>query len=213
MRNTFKKAQEGKQLLKDDLWMWSQLSEKLQKQNYCKLSQFERIVDWKMTRGLFRPRNKQLLSDNGESDVEKYSREAFEMADSQPKKAISLLCKLKGIGPATASALLAVYCPEKYAFMSDEGMTTAGLPLKYTEKAYADYKSAIDNKINALPFLHDWSANDVQQALWCYTIIKKFKYEELLYVAVVKSKKATKRVRQVDENEEPPKNKKNKKIL
>lgn len=192
--------------------MWSKLGEKLQKQNYCKLSQFERIVDWKMTRGLFRPRNKQLLSDNGESDVEKYSREAFEMADSQSKKAISLLCKLKGIGPATASALLAVYCPEKYPFMSDEGMTEAGLPLKYTEKAYADYKSAIDSKINALPFLHQWTANDVQQALWCYAIIKKFNYEELLYVAApVQIKKATKRTRQL-ENEEP-KNKKNKKLL
>ena len=188
----------------NDAWMWSKLGEKLQKQNYCNLSQFERIVEWKMSRGLFRPRNKQLVSSNKETEVENFSKEAFEIAESQSKKAISVLCKLKGIGPATASALLSSYCPKLYPFMSDEGMAEAGLPLKYTEKAYADYKLAITHKMNALTFLHDWNANDVQQALWCYSIVKKFKYNELVFNAdtVNECKKKKKRIREVSESEE-----------
>jgi hypothetical protein len=55
----------------------------------------------------------------GEAVVESASRKAF-AALPDLSKAIAELTVLKGIGPATASAVLAAYAPDVAPFMSDE---------------------------------------------------------------------------------------------
>lgn len=55
------------------------------------------------------------------------------------KECINLLCELKGVGPATASAVMAAYKPTFFPFMADEGMKGAGgklMPIKYTLPHY-----------------------------------------------------------------------------
>lgn len=44
-----------------------------------------------------------MVEENKEEDIVKYSKEAFSFIDDDPKKSIQALCKLKAVGPATAS--------------------------------------------------------------------------------------------------------------
>lgn len=59
------------------------------------------------------------VSSLDESMVESASQKAFQ-ALPDILKAVSELTVLKGVGPATASAILAAYAPEVAPFMSDE---------------------------------------------------------------------------------------------
>lgn len=44
-----------------------------------------------------------MIEENKQEDITKYSKEAFSFVDDDPKKSIQTLCKLKAVGPATAS--------------------------------------------------------------------------------------------------------------
>jgi hypothetical protein len=44
------------------------------------------------------------------------------------KEALAALCELKGVGPATATAVLAAYDPTTTPFMADEALTTVRGP-------------------------------------------------------------------------------------
>lgn len=67
----------------------------------------------------FRPRLLDYVSSLDEASVESASRRAF-AALPDLSKAVSELTVLKGVGPATASAVLAAYAPDVAPFMSDE---------------------------------------------------------------------------------------------
>lgn len=66
-----------------------------------------------------RPRLLDFVSSLDEETVKSASRKAFE-ALPEVSKAVSELTVLKGVGPATASAVLAAYAPDVAPFMSDE---------------------------------------------------------------------------------------------
>jgi len=90
------------------------------------------MIEWKFSKG--KPRNmlKPLLKSNSDASVPTAAKQAFETADGIPKNdasgeytkqlssAINHLCELKGVGPATASAVLCQYRPDIFAFMDDE---------------------------------------------------------------------------------------------
>lgn len=89
------------------------------------------LVEWKLKHGTYRPRLASLVAQNHVADVRDASREAFEIyeeageGDDQEKeegavKALNRLAKLKGVGPATASLVLACYDPVRVPFFSDE---------------------------------------------------------------------------------------------
>lgn len=84
------------------------------------------LVDWKLSHGKFRPTLRALVQQNGESDVENTTSEAFASYSASPKNAtdvksaINTLAKLRGVGPATASLLLSVFDSETAPFFSDE---------------------------------------------------------------------------------------------
>lgn len=67
----------------------------------------------------FRPRLLDFVSSLDESLVKSASQKAFESLPDI-SKAVSQLTVLKGVGPATASAVLAAYAPNLAPFMSDE---------------------------------------------------------------------------------------------
>lgn len=68
---------------------------------------------------LCRPRLLDFVSSLAEDVVKSASQKAFQSLPDI-SKAISELTVLKGVGPATASAILAAYAPEVAPFMSDE---------------------------------------------------------------------------------------------
>ena len=66
----------------------------------------------------------QLVASNTDDEVKKVTRSAFAIhATGDPDRyaePMTMLCSLKGIGPASASLLLSVYDPVRVAFFSDE---------------------------------------------------------------------------------------------
>lgn len=86
-----------------------------------------------------------LVSSNEPSFVKDTIQEAVQhyRDDSDVSAALDILTKLKGIGPATASLLLAVHDPEHVLFFADEAfywLCCGGskAPIKYNQKEYAE---------------------------------------------------------------------------
>jgi hypothetical protein len=85
------------------------------------------VIPWKFTKGKARPALWGHLRGNSDSDVQSASKSSFQKSskaalneNDDGSGAIAALCKLRGVGPATASAVLSVYQPSLFAFMDDE---------------------------------------------------------------------------------------------
>ncbi|KAI5105710.1 hypothetical protein C0J45_3407 [Silurus meridionalis] len=65
-------------------------------------SELVKLMEWKTTRGKFRPRLKQLIGSNDDEAVLRCTKKAFALLPCVPS-AIAELSTLKGLGPATAS--------------------------------------------------------------------------------------------------------------
>ena len=106
------------------------------------------MPDTHRSHGTYRPRLKSLVQQNTAEDVEDATRGAYSNYESTSlNNTMTTLTKLKGIGPATASLLLAVYTT-KAPFFSDELYRWAFFesgdkkgqgwdrPIKYNAKEY-----------------------------------------------------------------------------
>eukprot|EP00005_Dracoamoeba_jomungandri_P010626 CAMPEP_0174267828 /NCGR_PEP_ID=MMETSP0439-20130205/35066_1 /TAXON_ID=0 /ORGANISM="Stereomyxa ramosa, Strain Chinc5" /LENGTH=125 /DNA_ID=CAMNT_0015355567 /DNA_START=147 /DNA_END=521 /DNA_ORIENTATION=- len=116
----FTKRKETKGVLKElDNWFYVELPASLKKKMFISSEELVKVVEWKMTRGQWRARNKKLAESNTEKEVKKLSKGVFKMFTENEgedeeffrkcKEAIKQLSKLKGIGPATASAVLSAF--------------------------------------------------------------------------------------------------------
>ena len=78
--------------------------------------------------------------------------------------------ELDGVGPATASAVLAVYRPDLYPFFDEWiGKQIPDLgKVAFTPSYYWKYADALRGKARELTkkCKEEWSAHDVGQALW-----------------------------------------------
>ncbi|KAI9882794.1 MAG: hypothetical protein M1823_005457 [Watsoniomyces obsoletus] len=85
----------------------------------------EKLIQWKLKHGTFRPRLMKLVESNSAEDIKNVTRDAFQIYNKSwtadgPQESLGWLCSLKGIGPASASLLLSVYDPLNVPFFSDE---------------------------------------------------------------------------------------------
>jgi len=102
------------------------------------------LMEWKLTHGKFRPNLANLAASNTESSVIKTTQVAFELYQkdtSNISKPIKALTDLRGVGPATASLLLAIYDSGSVVFFGDEvfrWLCCGGKEesIKYTMKEY-----------------------------------------------------------------------------
>ena len=158
------------------------------------------VIPWKFAKG--KPRNalKPLLQSNSEMSVEDCSKRALEVADradnSKPenqseqqeliKEAIDELCKLKGIGPASASAVLSIFYPNLFAFMDDEVIEALYDGKRgYTLKIYQDINERcreISTSLNAIEHGKSWTVYDIGRALWTVAAMKAFGEEDTLNI-------------------------------
>lgn len=90
---------------------------------YMTRDELSTLMKWKLSRGKWRPRLLSFVSSLDDAVVKDASGKAFSSLPDV-SKAVSELTVLKGIGPATASAVLAAYSPEVAPFMSDEVLFT-----------------------------------------------------------------------------------------
>ncbi|KAG8062447.1 hypothetical protein GUJ93_ZPchr0003g16720 [Zizania palustris] len=105
-----------------------------------------RLLQWKLSRGKWRPRLMDFVKGLEDAVVESASRKAF-TALPDLGRAITELTVLKGVGPATASAVLAAYAPDVAPFMSDEAMVAAlGNAKEYTLKKYLAFAEKLQTK-------------------------------------------------------------------
>ena len=115
------------------------------------LDELAKITEWKMARGTWRQRNLVLVQSNSPELVEETSREALSNTPDA-KKPISILSRLSGVGPATASAVVAATAPEIYPFFDDlvaeqiEGLGKIG----FTSSFYNRYSEAIRDRAGRL---------------------------------------------------------------
>merc|ERR1712115_613155 len=130
-------------LLKLDKWYQNELPKKIKsrgKEGHMTHEELVQLIKWKLARGKFRPRLKDLIQMNPPRIVIQESKKAFRaiFKRNDIESAVGALSNLKGVGPAMASAVLAAGCPELAPFMADECLLsmegTEGID--YTMKEY-----------------------------------------------------------------------------
>ncbi|CAK9080363.1 unnamed protein product [Durusdinium trenchii] len=89
-----------------------------------------KVLEWKLTRGTFRPGLLQKAQLNSEEEVKRcFQRLGWTLRGRSvtirgPPQALT---SLQGVGPVTASALLCRATPQRVAYMSDEAVLGSGL--------------------------------------------------------------------------------------
>lgn len=184
------RRQDSELLLKRDRWYRGDLPGLIaaRPEPYVTRDELVWVVEWKMARGVWRARNLHLARSNQPDEVREVSRTAFaavksaeasrgvdRCAPTKPAGAIEapleLLGRLKGVGPATASAVLAAYRPDSFPFFDDlVAEQMPGLsPGEFTLKAYLAYAAALRARAAELVGScsdRAWTAQDVGMALW-----------------------------------------------
>ncbi len=132
--------------------------------------ELEQVTRWKMLRGVWRERNRLLVAGNDRREVEQASREAC-AAVPDPRQPILVLSRLAGVGPATASGVLAAFRPDIYPFFDE--LVAAQIPdlgpASFTAPYYLRYAARLcerADKLNKACTHQQWTAQDLSQALW-----------------------------------------------
>ena len=128
-----------------------------------------RVTEWKMARGVWRAPNLVLVRGNTADAVVSASRSAWEQIP-HPTKPVTALVALKGVGAATASALLAVMAPAVYPFFDEDVAAQVPLlgPVAWTNGYYATYAAALRERSAQLSvtFSRAFTPVMVERALW-----------------------------------------------
>ncbi|XP_011074324.1 uncharacterized protein LOC105159080 [Sesamum indicum] len=143
---------------------------------YITTDELSRLMQWKLARGKWRPRLLSFVSSLDDVVVRDTSAKAFASLPDV-SKAITELTVLKGVGPATASAVLAAYAPDVAPFMSDEAtVAVVGDSKDYSLKRYMVFVEKMQAKAKELSTLEDqFTPSDVERALWSSTVGAKMR--------------------------------------
>ena len=129
------------------------------------LNELVRATEWKMARGVWRAPNLIRVRSNPESLVVRTSTDALTKVP-HPTAPIRELAALDGVGPATASAIVAAHVPRTYPFFDE--LVAAQVPglgkVAWTLAYYARYADAIRERAAGLG--DDWTPVMVERALW-----------------------------------------------
>lgn len=160
-------AQGVKRLAEHEEWYSTELPDRIYARSppYVTLEELARVTEWKMARGVWRARNLSLVRGNDPEEVERFSQLAFGLIPDVAAP-VRELSRLGGVGPATASAVLAAVAPEHYPFFDElaaKQITNLGT-MGFTPKFYSEYTAAIRQKATELG--PDWTPAMVERALW-----------------------------------------------
>lgn len=126
------------------------------------------IVQWKFTKGKARPALMKHLNSNANEQIQSISKKAFgKSEDGDISGALDILCNgIKGVGPATASAILSLHREDLFVFMDDEVIDCLGNLKKraYTTKVYLDLNQKCTQLANCLG--RGWTPRRVGRVIW-----------------------------------------------
>lgn len=165
--------------------------------NYISKEELLQLVSWKLKKGKFRPTLKKLVMQNSEEDIQTTINETFTLfLASSPKvknkssyvelvkKSITMLVKLRGIGPATASLILSLLnkiTNTAPPFFSDEAailVLKADQKLKYSLKEYTEFLEWFYDVNQKFEFNNE----DLEHGVWCIEMGKVLRGESYLGV-------------------------------
>lgn len=161
------KAQDVNKLPERDHWYQHELPRIISDRHpmHISLDDLIKVTEWKMARGVWRARNLMLVRGNDANEVVTVSTGACN-AIPHPTSPVSILSRLAGVGPATASAVVAAIAPQQYPFFDE--IVAAQIPqagkLVFNLKYYAWYAEQLRNRAAELG--GTWTAVNVEQALW-----------------------------------------------
>lgn len=143
----------------------------------------EKVLRWKLLRGQHRASLPGLVAQNSVEDVSRAVTKALgqlqgcrSVDDAILSDAISTMCQLRGIGPATAAAFLSFEAPSLVAVFSDEAASFFENSLgsiKYTHPFYRRYVDLLNRKVQELNRADDiWDLTRLEKSLWSFKILK-----------------------------------------
>ncbi|KAG0266678.1 hypothetical protein DFQ27_009532 [Actinomortierella ambigua] len=169
------------ELLKLDKWYQTELPILLAKRKPLHIDSKElvKLMSWKLKRGKFRPTLAKQAASNADNDVKAISEAAFAaLHQSGVRPAIVKMAELKGVGPATASAILCAGAPDKVPFMADETMESVpGLgTIAYTVPYYMKFADKVIEKAKELQKKGSTvnTPHLVEKALWVEFMLDKY---------------------------------------
>ncbi len=170
------------QLPEIDAWYRNELPRLLTPRNPAHVTkdEFLEILRWKMKRGDWREYNRIRIANTDARVIQNAAQAGLTAArdldtnvptaSKEYKRPIQIVCELDGVGPATASALLAAYRPDLYPFFDEWiGKQIEGLEkVAFTPAYYWKYADALRTKAKELQKRcgAEWNAQEVGQALW-----------------------------------------------
>jgi len=174
-------------LIKLDKWYQNELPKKIKsrgKEAHLTHEEIVQTIKWKLSRGQFRPRLKDLIQMNTPRVVMQETKKAFRAISKKNdlEAAVSALSNLKGVGPAMASAVLAAGAPEVAPFMADECLMS--MPevegIDYTMKEYMKLVEKTKECVERLNAQGgSWNPHKVEMTIWAYYIARDLKPEIL----------------------------------
>lgn len=175
-------AHEVNQLPEIDAWYGGELPRTIAARQpaFVTKNEFLEILRWKMKRGVWREGNRLRVANTDGQVIKQAAQNAFtaarelsgseETASKAHKQPIQILSELDGVGPATASAVLAPYRPDLYPFFDEwiAGQIPSLGKVAFTASYYWKYADALRSKARELQNRcgPEWNAHTVGQALW-----------------------------------------------
>ena len=156
-------------------------------------------------RGKWRPSLQKYIESNPEDLVLSTTRKGF-LESNSPEIAIKSLCVMKGVGPATASAILSVFQYKTEPFFSDEAVEII-LKLKadYTVKMLNSYRIGMQQRVKEDEFAN---VEELERACWAFCVQQRF--GDKIEKVVKKRKKAENEEEEEEAVKSKPKLKKEK---
>jgi len=179
------KPSKAETLLKLDKWYQNELPKKIKsrgKEAHLTHDEIVQTIKWKLARGVFRPRLKDLVQMNTPRVVMNETKKAFRALwkRNDLESAVLALSNLKGVGPAMASAVLAAGAPEVAPFMADEVLKS--MPeiecIDYTMKEYMKLVEKTNKCVERLNAQGgNWTPHKVELTIWAHYVMREFKPE------------------------------------